>query len=106
MLVSVNIPDLNSLVQPSSYSVHDGWGLSSNEKGNAVFHGETTHMDHIRDTHHHVELEAHGLAVGLKDGLMGNSEVGHLNIGAGRIVWQDIVKIDQSESWARADEPS
>lgn len=56
-------------------------------------------MDTIRDAHHFVELEAHGLAVGLKDGLMGNSEVGHLNIGAGRIVWQDIVKIDQSQSW-------
>ncbi|WWD08993.1 2,3-bisphosphoglycerate-independent phosphoglycerate mutase [Kwoniella europaea PYCC6329] len=76
--------------------VHDGWGLSDNEKGNAIFHGDTTHMDAIRDKHNFVELEAHGLAVGLKEGLMGNSEVGHLNIGAGRIVWQDIVKIDQS----------
>ncbi|RXK38712.1 2,3-bisphosphoglycerate-independent phosphoglycerate mutase [Tremella mesenterica] len=75
--------------------VHDGWGLSDNEKGNAVFHGDTTNMDAIRDKHNFVELEAHGLAVGLKEGLMGNSEVGHLNIGAGRIVWQDIVKIDQ-----------
>ncbi|OWZ61644.1 2,3-bisphosphoglycerate-independent phosphoglycerate mutase [Cryptococcus neoformans Tu401-1] len=76
--------------------VHDGWGLSKEEKGNAIFHGDTTHMDAIRDKHNFVELEAHGLAVGLKEGLMGNSEVGHLNIGAGRIVWQDIVKIDQS----------
>ncbi|WVR03628.1 2,3-bisphosphoglycerate-independent phosphoglycerate mutase [Kwoniella sp. DSM 27419] len=75
--------------------VHDGWGLSDNEKGNAIFHGDTTHMDAIRDKHNFVPLEAHGLAVGLKEGLMGNSEVGHLNIGAGRIVWQDIVKIDQ-----------
>ncbi|ODN88108.1 2,3-bisphosphoglycerate-independent phosphoglycerate mutase [Cryptococcus wingfieldii CBS 7118] len=77
-------------------SVHDGWGLSDNEKGNAIHHGDTTNMDHIRDKHNFVPLEAHGLAVGLKEGLMGNSEVGHLNIGAGRIVWQDIVKIDQS----------
>ncbi|ORY34212.1 metalloenzyme [Naematelia encephala] len=76
--------------------VHDGWGLSDNEKGNAIFHGDTTNMDAVRDKHNFVELEAHGLAVGLKEGLMGNSEVGHLNIGAGRIVWQDIVKIDQS----------
>ncbi|KAJ9101878.1 hypothetical protein QFC21_003218 [Naganishia friedmannii] len=76
--------------------VHDGWGLSDNQDGNAVFHGDTTNMDHIRDNHNSTELEAHGLAVGLKDGLMGNSEVGHLNIGAGRIVWQDIVKIDLS----------
>ncbi|TXT04992.1 hypothetical protein VHUM_03812 [Vanrija humicola] len=77
-------------------SVHDGWGISDNEKGNAIFHGDTTNMDAIRDKHNFVELKAHGLAVGLKDGLMGNSEVGHLNIGAGRIVWQDIVRIDQS----------
>ena len=69
--------------------------MSTNEKGNAIHHGDTTHMDAIRDKHNFVELEAHGLAVGLKEGLMGNSEVGHLNIGAGRIVWQDIVKIDQ-----------
>jgi 2,3-bisphosphoglycerate-independent phosphoglycerate mutase len=85
------------LLTHSPRSVHDGWGLSSNEKGNAIFHGDTTHMDAIRDKHNFVELEAHGLAVGLKEGLMGNSEVGHLNIGAGRIVWQDIVKIDQCE---------
>jgi 2,3-bisphosphoglycerate-independent phosphoglycerate mutase len=42
------------------------------------------------------ELEASSLAVGLPDGLMGNSEVGHLNIGAGRVVWQDVVRIDQT----------
>lgn len=60
----------------SPFSVHDGWGLSDVEKGNAVFHGETTNMDSIRDTHNSTKLEAHGLAVGLKEGLMGNSEVG------------------------------
>lgn len=53
-------------------------------------------MDNIGQTHSHTSLAAHGLAVGLSDGLMGNSEVGHLNIGAGRVVWQDIVKIDVS----------
>ena len=42
------------------------------------------------------ELEASSLAVGLPEGLMGNSEVGHLNIGAGRVVWQDVVRIDQT----------
>lgn len=44
----------------------------------------------------YTELEASSLAVGLPDGLMGNSEVGHLNIGAGRVVWQDVVRIDQT----------
>ena len=44
----------------------------------------------------YTELEASSLAVGLPEGLMGNSEVGHLNIGAGRVVWQDVVRIDQT----------
>lgn len=48
-----------------------------------------------KDTNGYTELEASSLAVGLPEGLMGNSEVGHLNIGAGRVVWQDVVRIDQ-----------
>ena len=78
--------------------VHDGWGIAPEKgtKGNAIEAGDTTHMDSIAKKHNYVELGAHGTAVGLSDGLMGNSEVGHLNIGAGRIVWQDIVRIDVS----------
>ncbi|KAI0299962.1 hypothetical protein BC826DRAFT_720379 [Russula brevipes] len=76
--------------------VHDGWGVASKEglKGNAIEAGTTTNMDTIAKEHAYRTLAAHGVAVGLSDGLMGNSEVGHLNIGAGRIVWQDIVRID------------
>ncbi|KAH9169095.1 phosphoglycerate mutase [Lactarius sanguifluus] len=76
--------------------VHDGWGVAAEEglKGNAIERGTTTNMDTIAKEHAYRTLAAHGLAVGLSDGLMGNSEVGHLNIGAGRIVWQDIVRID------------
>ncbi|KAI0779042.1 cofactor-independent phosphoglycerate mutase [Trametes elegans] len=76
--------------------VHDGWGIApeKNMKGDAISAGDTTNMDAIAKEHSHRTLHAHGLAVGLSDGLMGNSEVGHLNIGAGRIVWQDIVRID------------
>ncbi|KAI0275453.1 cofactor-independent phosphoglycerate mutase [Gloeopeniophorella convolvens] len=76
--------------------VHDGWGVAAKEglKGNAIEAGTTTHMDTIAREHAYRTLAAHGTAVGLSDGLMGNSEVGHLNIGAGRIVWQDIVRID------------
>lgn len=76
--------------------VHDGWGVAPEEglKGNAIEGGTTTNMDNIAKEHAYRTLAAHGLAVGLSDGLMGNSEVGHLNIGAGRIVWQDIVRID------------
>ncbi|KAI0696889.1 cofactor-independent phosphoglycerate mutase [Cerioporus squamosus] len=78
--------------------VHDGWGIAPEKgmKGDAIDAGNTTNMDTIAKDHSYRTLAAHGLAVGLSDGLMGNSEVGHLNIGAGRIVWQDIVRIDVS----------
>ncbi|KAF9028545.1 cofactor-independent phosphoglycerate mutase [Hymenopellis radicata] len=78
--------------------VHDGWGIANTPglEGNAIEAGTTTNMDTIAKEHSHRKLAAHGIAVGLSEGLMGNSEVGHLNIGAGRIVWQDIVKIDVS----------
>ncbi|KAJ7358395.1 cofactor-independent phosphoglycerate mutase [Mycena albidolilacea] len=76
--------------------VHDGWGIATEPglEGNAIEAGTTTNMDTIGKEHSQRRLAAHGTAVGLSDGLMGNSEVGHLNIGAGRIVWQDIVRID------------
>jgi len=78
--------------------VHDGWGIAPEKgtKGNAIEAGDTTNMDTIAKDHIYRTLAAHGTAVGLSEGLMGNSEVGHLNIGAGRIVWQDIVRIDVS----------
>ncbi|TFK67436.1 cofactor-independent phosphoglycerate mutase [Pluteus cervinus] len=78
--------------------VHDGWGIATEPglKGNAIEAATTTNMDTLAKDYIHRELAAHGTAVGLSDGLMGNSEVGHLNIGAGRVVWQDIVRIDVS----------
>ncbi|OCH90035.1 cofactor-independent phosphoglycerate mutase [Obba rivulosa] len=78
--------------------VHDGWGVAPEKgmKGDAIDAGETKNMDSIAESHSYRTVAAHGVAVGLSEGLMGNSEVGHLNIGAGRIVWQDIVKIDVS----------
>ncbi|KAL0058395.1 hypothetical protein AAF712_014934 [Marasmius tenuissimus] len=78
--------------------VHDGWGISPTPggRGDAIHAATTTHMDTLAKDHSSRQLAAHGTAVGLSDGLMGNSEVGHLNIGAGRIVWQDIVRIDVS----------
>lgn len=80
--------------------VHDGWGVAREGglKGNAVEAAETPCMTSLAEDKANAYglLEAHGLAVGLVDGLMGNSEVGHLNAGAGRVVWQDIVRIDQT----------
>ncbi|KAM0324780.1 hypothetical protein ACHAQA_007744 [Verticillium albo-atrum] len=64
--------------------------------GDAIAAAETPVMDAFsQDKDHFVELEASSFAVGLPEGLMGNSEVGHLNIGAGRVVWQDVVRIDK-----------
>ncbi|KAF8472101.1 2,3-bisphosphoglycerate-independent phosphoglycerate mutase [Kalaharituber pfeilii] len=77
--------------------VIDGWGIhpEKNAKGDAVAAAETPVMDAFRENAAgYTELEASSLAVGLPEGLMGNSEVGHLNIGAGRVVWQDVVRID------------
>lgn len=82
----------------------DGWGIPSNQSapdGNAILNAETPWMDEFakegsKITQGYTELDASSLAVGLPEGLMGNSEVGHLNIGAGRVVWQDVVRIDQT----------
>lgn len=74
----------------------DGWGLSPDTKANAVFLGRTPNFDRIWQTCPHTQLVAHGSDVGLPAGVMGNSEVGHLNIGAGRIVYQDSLLIDNA----------
>lgn len=75
----------------------DGWGLTDTHlESNAVYLGETPSFDNLWRNWPHTQLTAHGEDVGLPAGVMGNSEVGHLNIGAGRIVWQDSSLIDQS----------
>jgi len=74
--------------------VIDGWGVTPDRddetktNGDAIFHAKTTNMSMFEKEYPYKTLGAHGLDVGLPDGLMGNSEVGHLNIGAGRIVYQ------------------
>nr|CAD2208513.1 unnamed protein product [Meloidogyne enterolobii] len=73
--------------------VIDGWGLSDEQHGNAIAKAKTPIMDKLCSGNWQ-KLEAHGLHVGLPEGLMGNSEVGHLNIGAGRVIYQDIVRIN------------
>ena len=72
----------------------DGWGLGTNPKVSAIAAAKTPFIDSLFVNYPHSKLEASGLAVGLPAGQMGNSEVGHMNIGAGRIVYQDLVKIN------------
>jgi 2,3-bisphosphoglycerate-independent phosphoglycerate mutase len=74
----------------------DGWGIAKNPDVSAIDHAKTPFMDSLLEKYAHSTLEASGLAVGLPEGQMGNSEVGHMNIGAGRIVYQDLVKINQA----------
>ena len=71
----------------------DGFGLSDEKEGNAVYLSDTKNLDYIFNKYNMVKGNASGLYVGLPDGQMGNSEVGHLNIGAGRVIYQDITRI-------------
>lgn len=74
----------------------DGWGIATDKHVSAIDQAETPFIDSLYSRYPHSKLEASGLAVGLPDGQMGNSEVGHMNIGAGRVVYQDLVKINKA----------
>ncbi|MEE1304208.1 MAG: 2,3-bisphosphoglycerate-independent phosphoglycerate mutase [Agathobacter sp.] len=82
--------------KPVVLMVLDGYGLNSNPEGNAIAMANTPVMDKLMAECPFVEGAASGLAVGLPDGQMGNSEVGHMNIGAGRIIYQDLTRITKS----------
>ena len=72
----------------------DGWGIGDKSKSDIIYNTPTPYWDKLVATYPHSQLQASGESVGLPDGQMGNSEVGHLNIGAGRVVYQDLVKIN------------
>ena len=74
----------------------DGWGIGKHNHGDVIFETPTPFMDSLHANYPNSELLASGENVGLPDGQMGNSEVGHLNIGAGRIVYRDLVKINRA----------
>ncbi|MFC0525523.1 2,3-bisphosphoglycerate-independent phosphoglycerate mutase [Pontibacillus salicampi] len=74
----------------------DGYGMRDEEYGNAVKHAHTPNFDRLWNEYPHTQLTAKGEAVGLPEGQMGNSEVGHLNIGAGRIVYQSLTRVNMS----------
>jgi 2,3-bisphosphoglycerate-independent phosphoglycerate mutase len=84
--------------------VLDGWGLAEAGPGNAISQADTPVFDELWERYPHTELTAKGEAVGLPEGQMGNSEVGHLNLGAGAVVKQDLTRIDEAvESGTLAD---
>ena len=81
--------------KPVALIIMDGYGLNETTEGNAIAAAKTPNLDKYFAEYPHTKLEASGLAVGLPDGQMGNSEVGHTNIGAGRVVYQMLVKISK-----------
>jgi 2,3-bisphosphoglycerate-independent phosphoglycerate mutase len=74
----------------------DGWGLGTNPEVSAIAKANTPFIDSLFEKYPNSKLEASGLAVGLPEGQMGNSEVGHMNIGAGRVVYQDLVLVNKA----------
>jgi 2,3-bisphosphoglycerate-independent phosphoglycerate mutase len=74
----------------------DGWGINPRVEQSAVAQAETPHLDELMRRYAHTSLKCWGRAVGLPEGIMGNSEVGHLNIGAGRVVYQELLRIDMA----------
>src|ERR1700727_1889854 len=81
-------------VQRAALIVLDGWGLAPPRPGNAVATAQTPVFDELWEHYPTTTLTAWGRAVGLPEGQMGNSEVGHLNLGAGSVVMQDLTRID------------
>jgi 2,3-bisphosphoglycerate-independent phosphoglycerate mutase len=82
--------------RPVLLMILDGYGINRNKSGNAIAAARTPNLDRIFSTYPHCELESSGESVGLPEGQMGNSEVGHLNIGTGRVVFQDLTRISRS----------
>ena len=82
--------------RPVMLLIMDGFGLNQSDYYNAVKTADTPNFDELRAKYPHTQLEASGLSVGLPEGQMGNSEVGHLNFGAGRVVYQEVTRIDKS----------
>ena len=74
----------------------DGWGHGDKSKSDGIYNPSTPYMDSLEQNMPNAELLTHGEHVGLPEGQMGNSEVGHLNIGAGRIVYQELTRINES----------
>lgn len=77
-------------------TILDGWGIAQNPNVSAIDQAKTPFFRSLLEKYPHSQLEAAGLAVGLPEGQMGNSEVGHMNIGAGRVVYQDLVRVNKA----------
>ncbi len=82
--------------RPCMLMILDGWGINPRAEQSAIAQAETPNLDSLMQHYAHTSLKCWGRAVGLPEGVMGNSEVGHLNIGAGRVVYQELLRIDMA----------
>ncbi len=83
------------MTKKAALIILDGWGIGKKDSSDAIFNAHTPFTDALTATHPHATLRTDGENVGLPDGQMGNSEVGHMNIGAGRVVFQELVRINK-----------
>ena len=91
-----NYKNITAMAKKALLMILDGWGIGNHSKSDVIYSTPTPYWDSLLVKYPHSELQASGENVGLPDGQMGNSEVGHLNIGAGRVVYQDLVKINKA----------
>jgi 2,3-bisphosphoglycerate-independent phosphoglycerate mutase len=94
--VYINKQNVKIMKKKAILIICDGWGIGDRKKDDVIYNTPTPYWDYLLATYPHSRLQASGENVGLPDGQMGNSEVGHLNIGAGRVVYQDLVKINKA----------
>lgn len=87
---------MSSFPRPTMLMILDGYGINPDKHGNSIAMSHKPYLNKLFTTYPNTKIKASGLAVGLPEGQMGNSEVGHLNIGAGRIVYQELTKISKS----------
>ena len=93
---STNNPNPGSSPKKALLVILDGWGIGDQSESDVIANTPKPYIDYLMDSYPHSELQASGEAVGLPNGQMGNSETGHLNIGAGRVVYQDLVMINHA----------
>ena len=86
----------NNMKKPLVLTIMDGFGFNDNNDVNAIYAAKTPNLDKIFASCPTTQIGASGMDVGLPDGQMGNSEVGHTNIGAGRVVYQSLIRINKS----------
>lgn len=84
------------MVNKTALIILDGWGIGDRSRSDAIYQANTPFMDQLIANNPSTTLTTHGEAVGLPNGQMGNSEVGHLNLGAGRVVYQELSRINRS----------